>query len=52
MNVAEIWIIILSIATPVAGIVGFAVQLRQVRGANLENRKLIFPRNSKHQRQG
>lgn len=36
------WLRALSIATPVAGVVGFAIQLRQVRKAKLENEKLLL----------
>ena len=32
--------IALSIATPVAGVVGFAIQLRQIKSAHLTNEKL------------
>jgi hypothetical protein len=35
-----LWIVVLSIATPIAGVVGFAIQLRQVKKAHLENEKL------------
>lgn len=34
------WLLVMSIATPVAGVVGFAIQLRQVKKARLENEKL------------
>ncbi len=40
MDIQTIWIIILSIATPVAGVVGFGVQLRKVKKLRLENQKL------------
>lgn len=36
------WLLVLSIATPVAGQVGFSIQLRQVRKAKLENEKLLL----------
>jgi cytochrome c-type biogenesis protein CcmH/NrfG len=36
----SLWLIALTIATPIAGVVGFAVQLRQVKKARLENEKL------------
>src|SRR5215210_5796570 len=35
-----IWLIILGVATPVSGFVGFALQLRQVKKMRLENEKL------------
>ena len=35
-----LWLLALSLATPVAGIVGFALQLRQVKKTRLENEKL------------
>ena len=40
MSVEQIWIIILSLATPIAGVVGFALQLRNVKKTRLENEKL------------
>jgi len=40
MDVQTVWLVILSIAAPVAGVVGFAIQLRQVKAARLENAKL------------
>lgn len=40
MDLQTLWIVVLSIATPVAGVVGFSVQLRQVKKARLENEKL------------
>ncbi|MDP3513569.1 MAG: hypothetical protein Q8S20_12540 [Sulfuritalea sp.] len=40
MDIQTFWIIALSIATPIAGVVGFAIQLRQVKTARLENEKL------------
>lgn len=40
MDPQTLWIITLSIATPIAGIVGFAIQLREVRKGRLENEKL------------
>lgn len=40
MDIHTFWIIALSVATPVAGVVGFAIQLRQVKKAHLENEKL------------
>jgi hypothetical protein len=40
VDIHTFWIIALSIATPVAGVIGFAIQLRQVKKAHLENEKL------------
>lgn len=40
MDIHIYWIVALSIATPIAGVVGFAVQLRHVKKARLENEKL------------
>ncbi|MFZ3019887.1 MAG: hypothetical protein WA056_15675 [Gallionella sp.] len=40
MDSQTIWIIALSISTPVAGVVGFAIQLREVKKSRLENEKL------------
>src|SRR5688572_26328529 len=40
MELQNIWILILAISTPVAGIVGFAIQLRNVKKLRLENKKL------------
>ncbi|RZZ88369.1 hypothetical protein [Pseudoxanthomonas winnipegensis] len=40
MNDSAIWMLLLAIATPVAGVVGFAIQLRQVKKIRLENEKL------------
>lgn len=42
MSIETIWIIILSISTPIAGVVGFAIQVRNVKKARLENEKLIL----------
>lgn len=42
METSAFWLLVMSIATPVAGIVGFAIQLRQVRKAKLENEKLLL----------
>jgi hypothetical protein len=36
----ELWLACLAIATPIAGVVGFAVQIRTVRKVRLENAKL------------
>ena len=36
----ELWLICLAVATPIAGVVGFAVQIRTVRKVRLENAKL------------
>jgi len=40
VDLQTIWIILLSISTPVAGVVGFAIQLRLVKKARLDNEKL------------
>jgi hypothetical protein len=42
MESSAFWLLVMSIATPVAGVVGFAIQLRQVRKAKLENEKLLL----------
>ena len=42
MDSSALWLVILSISTPVAGIVGFAIQLRHVRKVKLENEKLFL----------
>ncbi|PZO16085.1 MAG: hypothetical protein DCE87_06910 [Betaproteobacteria bacterium] len=42
MDPNALWLLAMSIATPVAGVVGFAIQLRQVRKARLENEKLAL----------
>jgi hypothetical protein len=36
----ELWIVLLALAAPIAGVVGFAVQLRTVRSLRLQNTKL------------
>jgi hypothetical protein len=40
MELVNVWVIILAISTPIAGIVGFAVQLRNVKKLRLQNEKL------------
>lgn len=40
MDIQTIWIIVAAVSTPIAGVVGFAIQLRQVRKTRLENEKL------------
>jgi len=40
VDIQTLSIISLSVATPIAGVVGFAIQLRQVRKTRLENEKL------------
>lgn len=40
MDPQTLWIIALSISTPIAGFVGFAIQLRAVKKGHLENEKL------------
>ena len=42
VDIHSFWIVALSIATPVAGVVGFAIQLRQVKRTRLENEKLLL----------
>ena len=42
MNLDAIWLIVLATATPIAGVVGFAIQLRTVKKVRLENRKLAL----------
>jgi multidrug resistance efflux pump len=44
MDPQTLWLIALSVATPVAGVVGFAIQLRQVKKTRLENEKLQLER--------
>lgn len=36
----ELWLTCLAVATPIAGVVGFAIQIRTVRKVRLENDKL------------
>jgi hypothetical protein len=40
MDAQSLWLVILSVATPIAGVVGFAIQLREVKKTRLENEKL------------
>ena len=40
MDIQTIWIVVAAVSTPIAGVVGFAIQLRQVKKARLENLKL------------
>jgi len=40
MDPQTLWIIALSISTPIAGVVGFAIQLHAVKKSRLENEKL------------
>ena len=40
MNIESIWMIVVAVSTPVAGIIAFYLQLKNVRKANLENQKL------------
>jgi hypothetical protein len=42
MNLDAIWLVVLATATPIAGIVGFAIQLRTVKKVRLENQKLVL----------
>ncbi len=41
-DLQTIWIALLAIAAPIAGVVGFALQLRSVRKLRLENHKLTL----------
>ncbi|MDP1686471.1 hypothetical protein [Hydrogenophaga sp.] len=40
MDAQSIWLLVLAVATPVAGVVGFAVQVSTVKQTQLENEKL------------
>lgn len=40
MDVQSIWLLVLAVATPVAGVVGFAIQVSTVKQTRLENEKL------------
>lgn len=40
MDTQTIWILAATVSPPIAGVVGFAIQLRQVEKARLENTKL------------
>lgn len=40
MDAQLLWIVVLSLATPIAGVVGFAIQIRNVKKTRLENEKL------------
>jgi hypothetical protein len=40
VEIQSLWLIIFGAATPIAGVVGFAIQLRQIKKAKLENVKL------------
>ena len=40
MDVAAFWLIVVAAASPIAGVVAFAVQLRQVKKLRKENEKL------------
>ena len=40
MDSQTIWVLVLAIATPISGAVGFAIQLRQIKKTRLENEKL------------
>ena len=42
MDTHTLWLLALSLATPIAGVAGFAIQLRQVRKTRLENEKLLL----------
>jgi len=40
MEPQTLWLLMLSVVTPIAGVMGFAIQLRQVKKIRLENEKL------------
>jgi hypothetical protein len=40
VDTQTLYLIILSVATPLAGVLGFAIQIRQVKKVRLENQKL------------
>lgn len=40
MDIQALWPILLAISTPIAGVIGFAIQLRSTRKLRLENEKL------------
>lgn len=40
MDIQSVWVVILAIATPLAGVVGFGIQLGNVKKLRLENEKL------------
>ena len=40
MNTENLWILVLAIATPISGVIGFAIQIRRVKKIRLENEKL------------
>jgi hypothetical protein len=42
MILSEIWLIVLALSAPISGVVGFAIQLRNVRKLRLENEKLFL----------
>lgn len=42
MYTNTLWLLALSVSTPIASVVGFAIQLRQVRKTKLENEKLAL----------
>jgi hypothetical protein len=42
MDISYIWGFALSVAAPIAGIVGFSIQLREVKKTRLENEKLLL----------
>jgi cell shape-determining protein MreC len=50
MDTHTLWLLALSLATPIAGVVGFAVQLRQVKRTRLENEKLLLELEALRQR--
>lgn len=40
MDTQTLWLLVLTLATPIAGVIGFAIQLHQVKKTRLENEKL------------
>ena len=42
MDVESIWLIIMAVSAPVAGVVAFYLQLKNLKKADLENRKLTL----------
>ena len=42
MDSQTIWLLVLALATPIGAVVGFAIQLRQVKKVRLENEKLLL----------
>ena len=42
IDTTTFWLICLSVSTPIAGVIGFAIQLRAVKKIRLENEKLTL----------